>query len=211
MTFQQELNSWLSPKSLTTSPAPELNSKAPSTSKLTLPAADGKPTIITFLRHCGCPCKPPSTFQLQQLTASPQVAEKTLLSLRALASTQPSINFIAISHSSPSSTQKWTDSLGGADKVQVIVDEERDLYAEWGLGVSSAWHVLNPWSMFSVYTLGKKEGIWNKPTESGSRWQTSGSWAVDGEGFVRWGGVAKAADDVSDFGDAVMAVEGGQA
>lgn len=74
--------------------------------------------------------------------------------------------------------------------------------------MSSAWHVLNPWSMFSVYTLGKKEGIWNRPTESGNRWQTSGSFAVDGEGVVKWGGVAKAADDVPYFMEALMAVEG---
>jgi hypothetical protein len=38
----------------------------------------------------------------------------------------------------------------------VIVDEEREVYAKWGLGISSFWHILNPWSMYSVYTLGKQ-------------------------------------------------------
>jgi hypothetical protein len=71
------------------------------------------------------------------------------------------------------------------------------------------WHVLNPWSMWNLYKMGKSEGIWNRPTESGTRWQTSGSWAVDGKGVVRWGGVAKAADDVSDFGDSMNVLEGG--
>lgn len=62
--------------------------------------------------------------------------------------------------------------------------------------------------MWSVYSLGKREGIWNRPTESGTRWQMAGSWAVDGEGVVRWGGVAKAADDVPDFKQAVVVLEG---
>lgn len=55
--------------------------------------------------------------------------------------------------------------------------------------------------------LGKREEIWNRPTESGSRWQISGSFAVDGDGRVGWGGRAKGADDVPDFGKAVKALE----
>ncbi|KUJ21003.1 uncharacterized protein LY89DRAFT_704959 [Mollisia scopiformis] len=187
MTFQQELQSWLSPTSLTTSPAPELGSKAPSSEPLPFPSKDGKRTIVTFLRHCGCP-----------------FAEKNFLSLRTLASQHANaINFVAISHSSQSSTEKWLSAIGGAGDVQVIVDSERAVYAKWGLGVSSAWHVLNPWSMWEVYKLGKGEGIWNRPTESGSRWQTSGSWGIDGEGVVRWGEVARAADDIADFEEGV--------
>jgi len=58
MTFQQELNSWKTPSVVSTSPVPEVGVKAPSTSKLELPNPNGKPTVITFLRHCGCPCKP---------------------------------------------------------------------------------------------------------------------------------------------------------
>ena len=54
--------------------------------------------------------------------------------------------------------------------------------------------------------MGKSEGIWNRPTESGTRWQTSGSWAVDGSGIVRWGGAAKAADEISDFKQSLLAV-----
>jgi len=90
--------------------------------------------------------------------------------------------------------------------VKVVVDAEREVYAQWGLGVSSAWHVLNPWSMYSLYKLGTTEKIWNKPTESGNRWQTAGSFAVDGEGAVRWTRAAKAADDVPDFNEALKAL-----
>jgi hypothetical protein len=65
---------------------------------------------------------------------------------------------------------------------------------------------LNPWALYSVYKLGKQEKIWNLPTESGSRWQTSGSFAVDRDGIVRWAKVATAADFIPDFKEALTAV-----
>lgn len=80
-----------------------------------------------------------------------------------------------------------------------MVDPERELYAAWGLGTSNAWHVLNPWSMYSVYRLAKFEKIANRPTETGTRWQMSGSFAVDGEGEVSWSEAAKAADHMPDY------------
>jgi len=149
MTFQQELSSWMSPTSLTLSPAPEIGSQAPSSEKLSFPPKNGKPTVVTFLRHCGCP-----------------FAEKAFLSLRDQASQyKDTINFIAFSHSSQESTDKWLSAVGGAGDVKVIVDFDRETYAEWGLGVSSVWHVLNPWNMWSAYKMAKREGIWNRPTE----------------------------------------------
>ncbi|KAG4030518.1 hypothetical protein MFRU_012g02510 [Monilinia fructicola] len=192
MTFQQELNSWLSPPPTDVKSPPEINSKAPSSSKLTFPNTNGKPTIITFLRHCGCP-----------------FAEKTFLTLRTLATSHPNIQFIALSHSTQSSTDTWLQSIGGASpsNLQVIVDSDREIYAQWGLGTSSTWHILNPWSMFSVFKLGREEQIWNRPTESGNRWQMSGSWVVDKEGIVKGGGVAKSADDIMDFEEALKLVE----
>lgn len=51
---------------------------------------------------------------------------------------------IAISHSSAAATQKWLDLIGGAWNVQVIVDEDRAIYAAWGLGLSSVWYYFNP-------------------------------------------------------------------
>lgn len=134
------------------------------------------------------------------------VAEKTYRNLRYHANRHPEANFIAVSHSSAQATEDWVIAVGGEWDTRVITDEERSLYPLWGLGISNAWHVLNPWSLYSVYTLGKSEGIWNRPTESGSRWQTAGSWAVDGSGIVRWGGVAKAADEIPDFKTALLAV-----
>ncbi|KAH7360543.1 hypothetical protein BKA65DRAFT_187750 [Rhexocercosporidium sp. MPI-PUGE-AT-0058] len=191
MTFQQELSSWAPPTSVAIPPVPEVCTKAPSTSELSFPTQDGKPTVITFLRHCGCP-----------------FAEKTFLSLRDLSVKDTSKNYIAVSHSSDSATKNWLSSVSGEGNIRVIVDEKRELYGKWGLGVSSAWHVLNPWSLYAMYTLGKKEGIWNKPTESGSRWQTSGSFAVGQDGAVKWVAVPKAADEVPDFEEAAKALSG---
>ncbi|KAL1652027.1 hypothetical protein SLS58_000150 [Diplodia intermedia] len=191
MTFQQELTSWLSPEAKKTNEAPAIGSKAPSSEQLAIPAADGRPVVVTFLRHCGCP-----------------FAEKTFRNLREAASRNPDIRFVAVSHSDQAATDRWLDSLGGGKgSTELLIDAERDLFAQWGLGASSLWHVLSPWSMYSVYRLGRDEGIWNRPTESGNRWQMAGSFAVDGEGVVRWGGPAKQADDVPGFGEAVGALK----
>lgn len=56
MTFQQELQSWLSPTALETSPIPQPGTRAPSTEALSFPLQEKKPAVVTFLRHCGCPC-----------------------------------------------------------------------------------------------------------------------------------------------------------
>lgn len=64
--------------------------------------------------------------------------------------------------------------------------------------------------LWSVWRLGRDEGIWNRPTESGSRWQRGGSWAVDGDGVVRWGGVSERADEVPSFLEAVEALKKGE-
>jgi len=96
--------------------------------------------------------------------------------------------------------------VGGPGKVEVIVDHERTLYGAYGLGVSSFWHVLNPWSMASVVHLGRSESIWNRPTESGSRWQTAGLFAVVEDGTIEYAHAAVAADDMGDLDGAVQAL-----
>ncbi|KAF2134548.1 hypothetical protein P153DRAFT_305014 [Dothidotthia symphoricarpi CBS 119687] len=194
MTWQTEFWSWMSPSSINTAETPSVGHNAPSTPKLAIPAQDGKPTIVSFLRHCGCP-----------------FAEKTFLSLRSTASSHPEIHFIAVSHSDQSSTDRWLASLPDPSKntqpnLQIVVDAEREAYAAWGLGTASFWHVLG--SIPSVKKLGSEEGIWNRDTESGNRWQTAGCFGVDGRGVVRWGGADERADDVRDFGKGVETVLG---
>ncbi|KAF3763239.1 hypothetical protein M406DRAFT_340863 [Cryphonectria parasitica EP155] len=192
MSATQEFYSWLTPPKIPTSPAPEVGQPAPSTARLKLPQSGDKLTILTFLRHCGCP-----------------FAEKTFLRLRETAKGHSDIHFIAVSHSSREHTDKWLHDIGGTnpDNLEVVVDDKREIYAAWGLGVASFWHVLNPMGLYDVFRLARDDGISNRPTESGFRFQTSGSWAVDGQGKVVWGGVAASANEIPNLDEAVQALE----
>jgi len=187
-TFQRELPSFRTPPKKDVSPVPQVGSKAPTSELLPLPR--DKPTLILFLRHCGCP-----------------FAEKNFKLLTALSSSRPALHCIAVSHSSREATDRWIPQVGGEWEVEVLVDEGRDLYSLWGLGIASTWHVVNPVAAYSALDLGRREGIWNRPTESGSRWQTGGAFAVDAQGVVRWAHVASRADDVPDFEEAVRRLE----
>lgn len=86
------------------------------------------------------------------------VAQKTFLALRTLANKHQFNNLtcIAVSHSSQAATQKWLDLLGGAWNVQVIIDEDRAIYAAWGLGLGSVWYYFNP----ATQTAAWKEKGW---------------------------------------------------
>ncbi|RSL59134.1 hypothetical protein CEP54_007409 [Fusarium duplospermum] len=185
--FWKELESWKTPEAKEVGPPVEVGSKAPWMAELRLP--DGKPTLVVFLRHCGCP-----------------FAEKTFKSLAALSDAHPQVHCIAVSHSSAEATDHWLPQVGGTWSVDVVIDEGRDIYAKWGLGISSTWHAVNPVTLWSVFSLGTNEGIWNRPTESGSRWQTSGAFAVDRDGTIRWAHVSRTADDVPDLQAAATAL-----
>ncbi|GAB1744680.1 hypothetical protein NU219Hw_g2220t1 [Hortaea werneckii] len=231
MSLQQELSSWFAPKPPTKDddrksnneideddipPVPKIGDNPPSVPKLSFQpnrndSGPPRPTILAFLRHCGCP-----------------FAEKTFLNLRETARNHrgpaqddqdASIDFIAISHSSAAATETWLQSLPQAGSepgnLRVIVDEELEVYRAWGLGVAGYGHVLSPRALGEVWRLGSEEGIWNRPTESGSRWQVSGFFAVGGlegkgEGeagmVVKWGRAAERADDVPDFEEGVRAL-----
>ncbi|OJJ76020.1 hypothetical protein ASPBRDRAFT_116045 [Aspergillus brasiliensis CBS 101740] len=133
MSLSQEAASWFSPPAVQLSPSPQPGEKAPACPELPLPVNNNnRPTIISFLRHCGCP-----------------VAEATFLELRTAAKNHPEINFVAVSHSDQPSTERWLESIGGntesgSNPVTVIVDADRKIYAQWGLGVTSWSHVLSP-------------------------------------------------------------------
>ncbi|KAI1144548.1 hypothetical protein F5Y05DRAFT_364997 [Hypoxylon sp. FL0543] len=168
-------------------PAPQAGDKAPVHPNLALPK--DKPTIIVFLRHCGCP-----------------FAEKTFKTLTSLSTQYKDVNFIAVSHSSPEATERWVVSVGGNWDVNVVVDYERELYAQWGLPVSNTWHVFRPLTLYKTLKLAKDEHIFNRSNESGSRWQTSGAFAVDPDGVVRWAKVAASADDLPDLDAALTSL-----
>lgn len=139
------------------------------------------------------------------------VAEKTFLQMRAIAPAHPDVQFVAVSHSDQAATDKWLAALPEPSRntqpnLNVIVDAEREIYAAWGLGTSSLWHVLG--SIPSVSKLDKEDGIKVRSTESGNRWQTAGNFAVDGQGVVKWSRKDERADDMPDFKEGVDAVLG---
>lgn len=138
------------------------------------------------------------------------VAEKQFLTLRALANRHPSLRCVAISHCTPLATQKWLNALGGAWNVEVIVSSDRALYAEWGLGLSNSYYLLNPWTQVKQRKLGTEEGIWVRDvgSEGGCRWQVGGAWGVDEMGVVRWAFVGATADEGGDLAEGVRILSG---
>ncbi|KAI0487624.1 hypothetical protein F4859DRAFT_465712 [Xylaria cf. heliscus] len=85
------------------------------------------------------------------------VAQKSFLALRTLASKkQGSLRCVAVSHSSAAATRRWVDILGGAWNVEVVIDEDRAIYAAWGLGLGSVWYMFNP----TTQVQGWKEKGW---------------------------------------------------
>lgn len=158
------------------------------------------------------------------------VAQKTFLALRTLANRhRGQLQCIAVSHSSEQATRKWIDLMGGAWNVQVVYDEDRAVYAAWGLGTANVWHLFNPTTQMQGWKekgwLGEKvaEAIQRRGTVQstskgrpssgsvageeeeatstvlGNKWQESGAFAVDGRGTVLWGGKAARADEIMDL------------
>ncbi|CAN8096530.1 unnamed protein product [Discula destructiva] len=188
--FWKEVESFKTPPPKEIAPLPKVGEDARqhADSKLQLPK--DKPTIIVFLRHCGCP-----------------FAEKAFRALTAFSTKHAgAIHCIAVSHSSQPATDAWVAQVGGAWDTDVLVDEERDVYAAWGLGLSSYWHAVGPGALYGAVQLGKREGIWNRTTLSGTKWQTGGAFAVDRAGKVRWVSVARSASDVPDLAAALRAL-----
>jgi hypothetical protein len=127
--------------------------------------------------------------------------------MRSLANRHTSIRFVAISHCTPQATKAWVNKVDGAWNIEVIVDEGRELYALWGLGVSSYAHLLNPRNGFNQIMLGKNEGVWGQEVgEGGNRWQTGGAFAIDEKGVVKWGGPMKSVDEAIALEDACSAL-----
>ncbi|PVI07091.1 hypothetical protein DM02DRAFT_609070 [Periconia macrospinosa] len=169
---------------------PKEASRAPSSVKLKFPPIDGRPVVVIFLRYCGCP-----------------FTQKLFLHMRSLANRYTGIHFIAVSHCTPEATNEWTKVLGGAWNIDVVVDQTRELYAAWGLGISNWGHLLNPRNGYNQVILGRSEGVWGqKVGEGGCRWQTGGAYAVDERGIVKWGGPMKSVDEHIVLEDAVKAL-----
>ena len=141
---------------------------------------DGRPTVVVFLRHMGCP-----------------FAEATFKRLRDIADADPGTRWIAVSHGAQRATQSWCSAVaGGPGEIEVIVDAERRAYGAWGLGRTSLGHFLGARSLREVSRLARR-GIRNRHP-SGTRWQSAGAFGIDAAGIVRFVHVPRHAGDLPD-------------
>jgi hypothetical protein len=160
------------------SPVPAAGDPAPA---LPTELQPGRPTVVAFLRHTGCP-----------------FAEATLHELRDAAGSNPAsdVEWIAVSHADRPATDRWLTAVGGPGRVRIVSDPSRESYARWGLATTSLSHFLGRRSLGAVAQLARA-GIRNRhPT--GTRWQSAGTFAVDRDGVVRWRHLPEHAGDLPD-------------
>jgi hypothetical protein len=150
----------------------------------------GGPAVVAFLRHTGCP-----------------FAEATARAMREAAAAEPGMAWVAVSHASTAATARWGDAIGGLDGVSVLIDPDRIHYATWGLGRTSLTHFMGRRSLAEVARLAR-EGVRNRHPD-GTRWQGAGTFAVDGDGVVRWRHLPAHAGDLPSLGEAIAALRGG--
>ena len=149
----------------------------------------GRPAIVAFLRHTGCP-----------------FAERTMQLLRAAAERSPEVQWIAISHARSEDTGRWCRAIGGAGRVRVASDPSRAAYAAWGLGRTSLGHFMGRRSLGAVAALAR-QGVRNRHPD-GTRWQSAGTFALDGDAVVRWRHIPAHAGDLPDLDAALSALRG---
>jgi hypothetical protein len=168
------------PKALETAAPPEIGAKVPALSAL----RPGRPAVVGFLRHVGCP-----------------FAEATVRQMATLAAAHPAIDFIAVTHSREEPSRSWCNAFGGAPGVQIVSDPDRARYAAWGVGLSDRTHFAGSDSLTALRRL-LDEGIHNR-WASGNRWQAAATFAVDPAGVLRWRHFPRHAGDLPPLPDAV--------
>ena len=162
---------------------PQPGDHAPS---LPVALGDGRPAIVAFLRHTGCP-----------------FAELTVRMLRDAALRSPQVQWIAISHAPEEATERWSRAVG-AEGVRIASDPSRRAYADWGLGSTSLGHFLGRRSLVAVGGLARR-GIRNRHPH-GTRWQSAGTFALDDRAIVRWRHLPAHAGDLPDLASALKTV-----
>jgi alkyl-hydroperoxide reductase/thiol specific antioxidant family protein len=178
-------HTFVRPRPRDTAAAPELGAKVPELPGL----RPGRPAVVAFLRHVGCP-----------------FAEATVRQMATLAATRPAIDWLAVTHSDETPSRRWCEAFGGAGGVQLIPDPDRARYAAWGVGLSDRRHFAGPESLGALRRL-LDEGIHNR-WASGNRWQAAATFAVDAGGVLRWRHFPSHAGDLPPLADAVAALVG---
>ncbi len=175
---------FLPPRRLELRPAPEPGEPA---RELPLALDPGRPAIVSFLRHTGCP-----------------FAERTMQMLRDGAARAPELQWMAVSHAPEDETERWCQAVGGSGDVRLASDPSRRSYAAWGLERTSLGHFFGARSLRAVAAL-SRQGIRNRHP-AGSRWQSAGTFALDREGIVRWRALPAHAGELPDLDAALAAL-----
>lgn len=175
---------FIPPRELPVAPAPSPGEPA---RELPVTLERGRPAIVAFLRHTGCP-----------------FAERTMQILREQAALAPEVQWVAISHAPAAETARWCEAVGGAGAVEIASDPSRRSYAAWGLGRTGVGHFMGRRSLAAVTGLARV-GIRNRHP-AGTRWQSAGTFALDGDGIVRWRSVPAHAGELPDLGEALQSI-----
>jgi len=148
----------------------------------------GKPSLVCFLRHTGCP-----------------FAEALVRQLSDIADQHPELNCVAVLHGEFAVAQRWLARLNVSTSVHCIVDTPRRVYGQWGVGYSNYASLLHPGVGLALLRMLVK-GIRNRDA-SGTRWQQQVCFLVDGNSFVIGRHVPKHAGDVPDLENMVRLLE----
>ncbi|KAI5198275.1 hypothetical protein E4T39_06841 [Aureobasidium subglaciale] len=176
---------------------PEIGDAAPApVGSIDLSHGNGRPTLVAFVRHCGCP-----------------FAEKEVQLLGAESRKNEKLHVVIVQHSDEATTKQWFEDVGGkkafsdSNRYTLVSDPERKIYAAWGVGALGWTGMVNGGIMDALKSLKESDGIDLRPTGAGSyRWQNSGGFAVDGDGKIRWKKIAKDSSDVCDYAAAAKTV-----
>jgi hypothetical protein len=175
---------FIPPRALPVAPAPEPGEPA---RELPVVLESERPAIVAFLRHTGCP-----------------FAERTMQMLREQAARSPAVQWVAISHAPDAETARWCEAVGGAGDVILAGDPARRTYAAWGLGRTSLGHFMGRSSLAGVTGLARL-GIRNRHP-AGTRWQSAGTFALDGAGIVRWRALPAHAGELPELDEALRSI-----
>jgi hypothetical protein len=181
------LRTFLPPLPLPTAAPPQPGEPARELPDPGLP--EGRPAVVAFLRHTGCP-----------------FAEFTARELRDAAAAEPDVAWLVVSHAGTEATARWREAIGGLPGIGVLIDADRVHYATWGLGRTSLTHFMGRRSLGDVARLAR-QGIRNRHPD-GTRWQGAGTFAVDESGVVRWRHLPTYAGDMPPLDEAVAALRG---
>jgi hypothetical protein len=124
--------------------------------------------------------------------------------MRDAAAAGPQVQWVAVSHAPADATDRWCRGVGGSGGVQVVSDQSRWSYAAWGLDQTRITHFLGRRSLGAATRLAR-QGIRNTHA-TGTRWQSAGTFAIDGERIVRWRHLPEHAGDLPDLDAARVAV-----